>query len=708
MPISFKDLAVRFSEEEWRLLEEGQREFYRDVMRENYETLVSVGTAELLPLSAFLSPVEAGRATGPGGCAGEGQGAPAGGGPQGQPQHSLHLTALVQLVKEIPEFLFGEVKGTEDSPKSGEASLDGEGACPEAAVAVETRPLQGLLNCLPDSPMSRPSLSSTPASSSSSSGLRGDGGQRSPLLISECDPAGTGTTIPEIRGLEPCALFVFSLTQFPLLLIGTGVPGMRHSLDRGLERHALSFPTETADRPWPAEKESPGASGTEPGTPTYSPSQRKSHQRPERGTMGTGVSPGSSPLQGLINCLKEILVPGPQHPDAAPSSLPPPPSLGVARQTSRELQLGRPPWPVKTEAASGDCPLQGLLNCLKEIPEAQDRRPTSSGAGHARVQEDPQPWQRNSGGSGPLQTLLQLAGPGAGSVLTMVKVEDSWAPSPPMPTSCQLSRPGHSPSATRDPRGVHVPSWDPEAQVCRASSSPLEALEACLKGIPSSTLSPPQPLATSWSRSPQPGDAGYQRPGLRPQGPHGEEASREPLPPLGLQSCVRDGQGPVGLPGSQSTPTGFSSASSTDGDLDFGSPCRSQGQRPRKGYPPGNSPLQGLENCLREIPLPRLQPARVCPSAADRGPWRVEPRSWVAHKEGAAATPSPLHCLESSLREILPVRPLHFACLASPGPSLGPSPGSSSSLSSSDGEDPRLEPELWQLAPQGEPAGVGQ
>lgn len=43
VPISFKDLAVRFSEEEWRLLQEGQREFYRDVMRENYETLVSVG-----------------------------------------------------------------------------------------------------------------------------------------------------------------------------------------------------------------------------------------------------------------------------------------------------------------------------------------------------------------------------------------------------------------------------------------------------------------------------------------------------------------------------------------------------------------------------------------------------------------------------------------------------------------------------------------
>lgn len=44
----------------------------------------------------------------------------------GAPQHSLHLSALVQLVKEIPEFLFGEV-----SPESGGASMDGEGASPE-------------------------------------------------------------------------------------------------------------------------------------------------------------------------------------------------------------------------------------------------------------------------------------------------------------------------------------------------------------------------------------------------------------------------------------------------------------------------------------------------------------------------------------------------------------------------------------------------
>lgn len=44
----------------------------------------------------------------------------------GAPQPSLHLTALVQLVKEIPGFLFGEV-----GPESRGASLDGEEPSPE-------------------------------------------------------------------------------------------------------------------------------------------------------------------------------------------------------------------------------------------------------------------------------------------------------------------------------------------------------------------------------------------------------------------------------------------------------------------------------------------------------------------------------------------------------------------------------------------------
>lgn len=55
---------------------------------------------------------------------------------------------------------------------------------------------------------------------------------------------------------------------------------------------------------------------------------------------------------------------------------------------------------VKIEAASGDCPLQGLLNCLKEIPEARDRHPSPSGASDPQLREDPGAWKRNSGGKG--------------------------------------------------------------------------------------------------------------------------------------------------------------------------------------------------------------------------------------------------------------------------------------------------------------------
>ncbi|XP_047703528.1 protein KRBA1 isoform X2 [Prionailurus viverrinus] len=704
--VAFQDLAVRFSEDEWQLLGEGQRALYQDVMRENYETLLSLGTAELLPLSAFLSPTEPAGTMEGRSYAGEGQEPPQGGGPLGgAPPHSLHLTALVQLVKEIPEFLFGEVN---PESESGGAGLDRERASPEA-VTVETCPLRGLLSCLPDASTGWPSLATTSSSSSSSSGLPGAGGQGSPL------------------------------------------------------------PINTAGKPRSTEKEGPEAPGGEPSPPTCSPSRKKGHRKQERGPMGTGavgISPGSSPLQGLINCLKEILVPGPQHPEVSPRSLPPVPGRDTSQLTRAELGPGSPPWGVKSEAASGDCPLQGLLNCLKDIPETPHGRPSPSG-----VQEDPGAYRRSSGGPRPPQTPPPGPGPGDGSVPPVVKTEDSRAQSPPVPASCQPGKWTHSPSATSsqgssgDTRGVQVPSWGPVAQAGSASSSPLEALEACLKGIPLSGSLPPQPPTTSGFRSPQPGDPGSQRPELQPRRSHSEEVAMGPLLALSLQGYVR---GSPALPsGPHSTPTSFSSSSSTDGDLDFQSPGGSQGRQPGKGSPVGSSPLQGLENCLREIPVPRPQSASSWSSAGDRGPQRAEPKNWTADKEGlrgeacepahlgqsqgetptrsfrlaspqaltsssvpicyqrglkdhgatrpgpwrwlqdgAATKPSPLHCLENSLKGILPGRPLHFACLAGPGsgsgssPGLSPSPGSgsssssSSSLSSSEGE------ELWQLLPQ--------